>query len=373
MKILRARRPAYAVLVWRFRWEDGLHPSSCLSNTLPHAGCFLIYKTNIAAEKSRAVERWKMANKSEEIIAEVKKVIIGKDNVIEKTLMAILAGGHVLLEDVPGVGKTTLALSFARTLGLDYQRIQCTPDTTPSDIIGYSFYQKGASDLVYKPGVVMCNLLLADEINRTSSKTQSALLEVMEEGNVTVDGVTRPLPEPFTVIATQNPFGSAGTQLLPQSQLDRFAVRLHMGYPDFDSHVDILRDRNISQPLDSVNQVASMEDIKNMRSEVEAVNVRDELFVYIAKLSESTREVEDISLGLSPRGSIAVVRMAKAKAYVSGRSYLVPQDIVDIFPDVASHRLILSPKAKIAGINANDIIEKLIRENKTPEIMPTDS
>jgi MoxR-like ATPase len=314
-----------------------------------------------------------MANKSEEIIAEVKKVIIGKDDVIEKTLMAILAGGHVLLEDVPGVGKTTLALSFARALGLEYQRIQCTPDTTPSDITGYSFYQKGASDLIYKPGAVMCNLLLADEINRTSSKTQSALLEVMEEGNVTVDGITRPLPEPFTVIATQNPFGSAGTQLLPQSQLDRFAVRLHMGYPDFDSHVDVLRDRNISRPLESVDQVASKEDIIRMQKEVGEVHVRDELFSYIAKLSESTREVDDISLGLSPRGSLAVARMAKAKAYVSGRSYLIPQDIVDVFPDVASHRLIISPKAKIAGVKAENIIEELMSKIETPDIKPADA
>lgn len=309
-----------------------------------------------------------MANKSQDIITEVKKVIVGKDDVIRKVLMAILARGHVLLEDIPGVGKTTLALSFSRALGLDYQRIQCTPDTTPSDIIGYSFYQKGAVDLVYKPGVVMCNLLLADEINRTSSKTQSALLEVMEEGSVTVDGVTRFLPEPFIVIATQNPFGSAGTQLLPQSQLDRFTVRLEMGYPDHNSHVSILRERNADQPLDHVQQVASRQDILIMQDEVEQIIVRDELFYYVTDLAEWTRQSKDISLGLSPRGALAVVRMAKAKAYISGRTYLVPQDIVDVFPAVTAHRIIISPKAKISGVSTDEILEACLATIKTPDL-----
>lgn len=312
-----------------------------------------------------------MTNKSQGIITEVKKVIVGKDDVIHKVLMAILAKGHVLLEDIPGVGKTTLALSFSRALGLDYQRIQCTPDTTPSDIIGYSFYQKGAVDLVYKPGVVMCNLLLADEINRTSSKTQSALLEVMEEGNVTVDGVTRPLTEPFTVIATQNPFGSAGTQLLPQSQLDRFTVRLKMGYPDHDSHVSILRERNTDQPLDHVQQVVSRQDILVMQDEVEQIVVRDELFSYITDLAEWTRHTKDISLGLSPRGALAIVRMAKANAYINGRAYLVPQDIVDVFPAVTAHRIIISPKAKIAGVSTDEILETCLSTIKTPKLVST--
>ena len=297
-----------------------------------------------------------MSKKAQEIISEVKKVIVGKDNVISKVLMALLARGHVLLEDVPGVGKTTLALSFSRTLNLDYQRIQCTPDTTPSDIIGYSYYRKGEDDLVYNPGVVMTNLLLADEINRTSSKTQSALLEVMEEGNVTVDGVTRALPEPFAVIATQNPFGSAGTQLLPQSQLDRFTVCLEMGYPDFDSHVSILRERNTDQPLSNVRQVATKQDIVLMQKEVDQIAVRDELFAYITDLAEGTR------------GALAVVKMSKANAYISGREYLVPQDIVDIFTDVAAHRLVISPKAKIAGLKAEDISDEILKSTKTPNV-----
>ncbi|MBC5648137.1 AAA family ATPase [Christensenella tenuis] len=308
-----------------------------------------------------------MANKSKEVIAEVKKVIVGKDEVIKKVFMAILSRGHVLLDDIPGVGKTTMALSFSRALGLDYQRIQCTPDTTPSDIIGYSFYKKGSDELVYNPGAVMCNMLLADEINRTSTKTQSALLEVMEEGNVTVDGVTRPLPQPFTVIATQNPFGSAGTQLLPQSQLDRFTVCLGMGYPDYESHVSILRDRNRDQPLDQVQQVASMSDIIAMQNEVDNINVRDELFGYITDLAECTRNNKDILLGLSPRGALAVVRMAKANAYINDRDYLVPQDIVDIFYDVTAHRMVISPKTKIAGITAQDILKKILETTKTPD------
>ena len=309
-----------------------------------------------------------MLNKTEEIITEVKKVIIGKDDVVRKVLMAILSRGHVLLDDIPGVGKTTMALSFSRTLGLDYQRLQCTPDTTPSDIIGYSYYRKNVDELEYRPGAVMCNLLLVDEINRTSSKTQSALLEVMEEGNVTVDGVTRSLPEPFTVIATQNPFGSAGTLLLPQSQLDRFAVCLGMGYPDVESHISILRDRNREKPLDKVRQIVSIEEIVEMQGEVNDVEVNDVLFEYVTNLAEGTRHSSDILLGISPRGALAVVRMAKANAYVNKRNYLVPQDIVDIFCDVSAHRIVISPKAKISGITAKDLIEKIMETTKTPEI-----
>lgn len=308
-----------------------------------------------------------MANKSNEIIAEVKKVVIGKDEVIRKVLMAILSRGHVLLEDIPGVGKTTLALSFTRSLGLDYQRIQCTPDTTPSDIIGYSFYQKGGDELIYKPGVVMTNLLLADEINRTSSKTQSALLEVMEEGSTTVDGITHVLPAPFTVIATQNPVGSAGTTLLPQSQLDRFAIRLSMGYPDFESHVNILKDRDKDQPLDNVVQVSSTDEILAMQREVDDVFVKEELFAYVTHLAECTRTSEHILLGVSPRGALSLMRMAKANAYVAGRDYLVPQDVVDVFCDTAAHRLVLSPKAKIAEIKPEELLQGFLETTPTPQ------
>lgn len=308
-----------------------------------------------------------MQSKSQEIIAEIKKVIVGKDEIIKRVLMAILSEGHVLLEDIPGVGKTTLALSFSRVLGLDFQRLQCTPDTTPSDIVGYSYYKKGASELEYKPGAAMCNLLLADEINRTSAKTQSALLEAMQEGNVTVDGVTRHLPEPFMVIATQNPFGSAGTQLLPQSQLDRFALCLEMGYPDFNSHVHILKDRDKEQPLEKVNRILSAQELVKMQQEAESVLVHDSLFEYITRLAEATRLNPDIALGLSPRGALSTLKTAKACAYIMGRDYLVPGDIADIFRDAAAHRIIMSSKAKIAGVTAEEIVGKILHTTKTPE------
>ena len=307
-----------------------------------------------------------MQKKSQEIISEIKKVIVGKDEIVKRVFMAILSKGHVLLDDIPGVGKTTLALSFSLVLGLDFQRLQCTPDTTPSDIVGYSFYRKGASELEYKPGAVMCNLLLADEINRTSAKTQSALLEAMQEGNVTVDGATHPLPEPFMVIATQNPFGSAGTQLLPQSQLDRFALCLGMGYPDFDSHVQILKDRDREKPLKNVNKVLSIADLIQMQHEVDSVLVQDSIFEYITRLAEATRENPDIALGLSPRGALSTLKTAKAGAYIMGRDYLVPGDIADIFSYAAAHRIIISPKAKIAGTTTAEIVEKIINTTKTP-------
>ena len=218
-----------------------------------------------------------MNNQTEAVINEIEKVIIGKRRVVERVLMAILSEGHILLDDVPGVGKTTLALAFSVVMGVKYQRMQFTPDVVPSDIVGFSVYNKETGSFDYKPGVVMTNLLLADEINRTSSKTQSALLEVMEEGQVTVDGVTHQLPKPFVVIATQNPVGSAGTQLLPQAQLDRFMIRLQMGYPDFESQVDILRDRQTSNPIERAQQVINGEDIIAMQEEVRNVHVEDRI------------------------------------------------------------------------------------------------
>ena len=218
------------------------------------------------------------------ILTEVHKVIIGKDEVLEKILMTLLSRGHVLLDDVPGTGKTTAALAFHRALGLRYGRIQFTPDVLPSDIVGFSLYRKETGDFVYQPGAVMTNLLLADEINRTSSKTQAALLEVMEERQVTVDGVTHPLPAPFAVIATQNPEGSAGTQLLPQAQLDRFMVCLEMGYPDFDSQVNILRDRQQEDPLTQVETVSSAEELLQMQQQAQSVHMDDALLAYVLSL-----------------------------------------------------------------------------------------
>lgn len=304
---------------------------------------------------------------SEHVIQEVKKAFMGKDDIIRRVLATIYAGGHILLEDSPGVGKTTLALAFSRVLGLDYKRIQFTTDTLPSDITGFTMYNRQNEQFEYHEGAAMCNLLLADEINRTSSKTQSALLEVMEEGQVTVDGVTHPLPKPFVVIATQNPVGSAGTQLLPQAQLDRFMIRLQMGYPDFKSQVDILRDRQKVNPLDQIQKVIGGEDIIAMQQEVKDIHVEDAILEYVTSLAMATREDEMIRLGVSPRGALAIVRMAKAHAYLDGRNYVTPEDVQKVFIDVCAHRIILNPKARVAELSAEDILKNVMKRTKSPD------
>ena len=303
----------------------------------------------------------------ENILHEVRKAIVGKDAVLEKILMTILSGGHVLLDDVPGTGKTTTALAFSRALGLQYGRIQFTPDVLPSDIVGFSLYHRDTGTFTYQPGAVMTNLLLADEINRTSSKTQSALLEVMEERQVTVDGVTRPLPAPFVVIATQNPVGSAGTQLLPQAQLDRFMVRLAMGYPDFASQVNILRDRHDGDPLDAVSTVSSAEALLAMQAQARAVHTADDLLAYITRLAEASRSHPLVTLGVSPRGALAVCRMCRSRAFMAGRDYVLPDDVADVFADVCAHRLILSPKARITGASAADVLTELLETVPRPD------
>ena len=303
----------------------------------------------------------------ENILHEVRKAIVGKDAVLEKILMTILSGGHVLLDDVPGTGKTTTALAFSRALGLQYGRIQFTPDVLPSDIVGFSLYHRDTGAFTYQPGAVMTNLLLADEINRTSSKTQSALLEVMEERQVTVDGVTRPLPAPFVVIATQNPVGSAGTQLLPQAQLDRFMVRLAMGYPDFASQVNILRNRHDGDPLDAVSTVSSAEALLAMQAQARAVHTADDLLAYITRLAEASRSHPLVTLGVSPRGALAVCRMCRSRAFMAGRDYVLPDDVADVFADVCAHRLILSPKARITGASAADVLTELLETVPRPD------
>ncbi len=308
-----------------------------------------------------------MNNLTEAVIAEIEKVIIGKREVIEKVFMAILSEGHVLLDDVPGTGKTTLALSCSKVMGMDFQRIQFTPDVVPSDIVGFSMYNKNTGEFAYKEGAVMTNLLLADEINRTSSKTQSALLEVMEEGQVTVDGITHPLPQPFVVIATQNPVGSAGTQLLPQAQLDRFIIRLKMGYPDFDSQVNILKDRLVENPIDLVQKVVDGSDILRMQDEVRYITAHDSILEYITRLSAATRENEMIRLGVSPRGALAVLKMSKAHAYLDGRDYVTPEDVQAVFTDVCAHRLILNPKARGSELSAGDILRQVIKDVPSPD------
>ncbi len=307
-----------------------------------------------------------MNQQAESILREVKKAIVGKDEVVARALMVVLSRGHILLEDVPGVGKTTLALAFSRAMGIEYRRVQFTPDVVPSDILGFSIYDKETGNLVYKPGAVMCNLLLADEINRTSSKTQSALLEVMEERQVSIDGVTHALPDPFLVIATQNPVGAAGTQLLPQAQLDRFMARLKMGYPDFNSQVRILRDRKGENPLNQVAQAVDAAAVRRMQCEVDSLNVADSIYEYITHLAQATREHAVVQLGVSPRGALAVLKMAQARAYVSGRDYVLPEDAAAVFGDVCAHRLVLSPKAKLAGKTAEDVIREVLASVRMP-------
>lgn len=301
-----------------------------------------------------------------QIINEVKKAIVGKDEVIRKVLMVILAGGHILLEDVPGVGKTTLARAFAKSMGLDCKRIQFTPDTMASDITGFSVYQKNSQTLEFKKGVVFCHLLLADEINRTSSKTQAALLEVMEEQRVTMDGVSYDLPDPFICIATQNPLGSAGTQNLPDSQLDRFMARLQMGYPSLENQVEIIKARQTTDPIHQVQAVARAEQILALRQAAAQVNITDEMIAYCVRLCEATRSHELIAQGVSPRAILALVQMAKASAFLAGRDYVVPDDIKDIFVDVCAHRIILQPHARIQKTSAQAILGELLQQVKAP-------
>lgn len=305
-------------------------------------------------------------NKTEAIMSELKKVIVGKEEILNKVLMAVLAGGHVLLEDNPGVGKTTLALTFSRVLGLDYKRMQFTSDSVPSDIIGFTFYDRQKEEFLYREGVVMTNLLLADEINRTSSRTQSALLEVMEEGQVTVDAVTYQVPKPFVVLATQNPVGTLGTQNLPAAQLDRFMVRLHMGYPDVASQIQILKSRHHENPLDMVKAVISKEELQKMQEEVSNIHMEDVVYEYIVNIAEQTRNQEHILLGISPRGTLAMAQMAKANAYVNGRDYVLPQDVKDIVKDTAAHRIVLNTRAKMVEMSEMDVLDEIIEKVQMP-------
>lgn len=302
----------------------------------------------------------------EKISNEVKGVIKGKDEVISKVMMAMLAKGNVLLEDVPGVGKTTMALAFARAMGLYTKRVQFTPDTLPSDIIGFSVYDKETGELSYKEGAIVTNLLLADEINRTSSKTQAALLEAMEEKKVTVDGVTRVLPDPFIVLATENPAGSAGTQMLPNSQLDRFMVKLSIGYPDVESQAEILADRHTENPVDKVEQVVSDEELKEMIQKANEVYIAKSVYEYIAKLVQKTREHEMVSLGVSPRGALSLCQMAKAYAFVNSRDFVTPDDIRAVFADVCGHRLMLNSKARLNELSAENILADIIKDVEMP-------
>ena len=300
------------------------------------------------------------------VMEEVARVVTGKDDCIKKAFAAILAGGHILIEDVPGVGKTTLAVAFSKVMGLENHRVQFTPDVLPADILGFNMYRKETGDFVYYPGTIMCNLFLADEINRTSPKTQSALLEVMEEGKVTVDGVSREVPKPFIVMATQNPKGSAGTQLLPESQLDRFMICMSMGYPDVKSEIAIARGRSSSANMVELQPVIGAQELEALCGMVEEVYMSDSIYTYIVSLVGKTRENSYIELGVSPRGTIACVRMAKAWAFLQGRNYVMPEDVADIFIDIVKHRIVLNTKARVTHMTEEAILSEILSVTKQP-------
>ena len=304
--------------------------------------------------------------RAEAVLEEVKKAVVGKDECLKQVMMALLSGGHILIEDIPGVGKTTMALAFSKACRMDQRRVQFTPDVLPADITGFSIYSKETESFVYQPGAVMCNLFLADEINRTSPKTQSALLEVMEEGNVTVDGVTRQVPRPFCVIATQNPVGSAGTQMLPESQLDRFMICISMGYPDIYQEISILKDRSRGNPIDQILPAAGPQELLRMQQEVEEVFIHDAVYDYIARLVKATREHEMLELGVSPRGTLAVARMAKACAYLSYRDYVTPADVAEVFPPVTVHRIQISSRARGSRMSPAEILTGILNQVAKP-------
>lgn len=305
-----------------------------------------------------------IVEQSKAILAEVSKAFIGKNEIVKKVLMTIYAGGHILLEDCPGVGKTTLAVAFSKTLGLSSKRIQFTPDTLPSDITGFTVFNRETNHFEYRDGAANCQLLLADEINRTSPKTQSALLEVMEEHTVTVDGETHALPSPFICIATQNPVGSAGTQSLPESQLDRFMICLSIGYPSLENQMRIINAQRYSNPLSDVRPVTNAQNLLEVQNYLTSVRVADSVLSYAIRLCEATRVHPLVELGISPRGVSALVKMARAGAVLRERNYVVPEDVQSVFFDVCAHRLILRPQAQVDGITARDILAEILQQIK---------
>ncbi len=309
-----------------------------------------------------------IVEQSKAIVSEVSKALVGKKDVIELALMAIYAGGHILLEDVPGTGKTTLALALSKSLDLEFKRVQFTPDTMPSDITGFSMYDREAGEFRFNWGAVNCNLLLGDEINRTSAKTQSALLEVMEELSVTVDGTTRPVPKPFVCIATQNPVGSAGTQPLPDSQLDRFMVRLSIGYPSTADQVSILKAKRYSNPLDDVQAKVSRDDLLAVQNFLGNVQISDEVLGYIVQLCEQTRKEKLVELGISPRGTIALARMARACALIGERDFVTPEDVRKVMKPVCAHRLVLRPQARIESVSAEAVLDQVMEKVPAPSM-----
>ncbi len=305
---------------------------------------------------------------AQQIISQIRQVVVGKDPVLLWVLAAILARGHILLEDIPGVGKTTMALAFSRSLGLSYNRVQFTPDVLPSDVTGYSVLNQTTGRMTYQPGAVLCNLFLADELNRATSRTQSALLEAMEEGQVTVDGTTHVLPRPFTVIATQNPTGAAGTQLLPDSQMDRFTVRLSLGYPSARDEAAMVLSRQGKDPLKQLPQLLSSGELAALQEEVDSTFVGPDVVNYIVALIGATRSHEYILRGASPRATLSVTAMAKAIAKLRGRDYVIPKDVQEVFVHTVAHRLLLSPKAEGMALSAEQVLRQILEAVPAPKL-----
>lgn len=297
----------------------------------------------------------------------INNVMIGKQQVIEQLLIALAAGGHVLIEDVPGIGKTTLVSALAKSLNLSFKRIQFTPDLMPSDVTGFSIYNQKTMEFEYQPGAVMAQLVLADEINRTSPKTQSALLEVMQEQQVTVDGVTYPLPQPFLVLATQNPVEHLGTYPLPEAQLDRFMLKINLGYPTVDEEVQIMHLYREDNPLESLTAVAETSDIMWMREQARLVHCADAVKRYIALLTSGTRQLPAVQLGASPRASMMLMQAAKARALIKGRDYVRPDDVQALALPVLAHRLSLSPESRLKRISEEDCVRMVLERTPVPE------
>ena len=303
-----------------------------------------------------------------DIIAQMRRVVVGKDSVLLWVLAAILARGHILLEDIPGVGKTTMALAFSKVLDLKYSRVQFTPDVLPSDVTGYSVPDPKGTGMIYQPSAVLCNLFLADELNRATSRTQSALLEAMEEGQVTVDGVSHPLPQPFFVIATQNPTGAAGTQLLPDSQMDRFIMRLSLGYPSARDEVAMVLNRQGVNPLQELVPLLNRDTRVSLQETVAATHIHPDVVQYAVTLINATRNDENILRGASPRATLATIAMAKALAQLRGRDYVLPEDIKEVFVPTITHRLLLSPKAEGAGKTAGHVLQDILAAVDAPKL-----
>ena len=314
-------------------------------------------------EKQNAVQ-----SQAGKIIAQMRKVIVGKDQTLLWVLVTILSKGHILLEDIPGVGKTTMAVALSKVLGLSYNRVQFTPDVLPSDVTGYSVLDSATGAMRYQPGAVLCNLFLADELNRATSRTQSALLEAMEEGQVTVDGVAHKLPQPFIVIATQNPTGAAGTQLLPDSQMDRFAIRMSIGYPGASDEIAMVMNRQKGNPMTELEPVLTKEAFLAVQDLVAQTYIGETVVQYVVNLIQATRRNGKILRGASPRATLAVVAMAKAFACLQGRDYVIPRDVQEVFQKTVAHRLLLTPQAEGSGITPAAVLGEILAQVPAPQL-----